>query len=194
MSGFSYSTGRASLTMHVADGQTYQDAALFVNGHQVKGAGANFQGDSVPADAGSSNTYSGGLWDIKTYDVTSDFASGDHSLSVQLGCNNDCLALVVAALSLPVGSTPSPLIWGDNDCSGAINGADGLPVLMDIAHVTSSAIASGNGCPLIGTALGNLVWGDVNCSGGIPRCRIMEPPPLRFLPRRTARCSPQCSI
>ncbi|MGR3311137.1 MAG: Ig-like domain-containing protein [Candidatus Brocadiales bacterium] len=51
-----------------------------------------------------------GLWDIKTYDVTSFLNPGPNTLSLTTGVKNDCLALVVAAVNLPAGAAPNKRI------------------------------------------------------------------------------------
>ncbi len=103
--GINYSSGSASLELHVSDGQTFPDAALVLNGQTLVPAGAVFQGDSVPNGASASST-SGGLWDIKPYDVTSFLTPGPNTITLTTGLNNDCLSLIVAVVNLPAGAAP----------------------------------------------------------------------------------------
>ena len=107
--GINYTSGAAELQLHVADGQTFQDDALILNGNTLAAAGAIFQGDSVPsANNGPANN--GSLWDIKTYSVTSFLSPGANTLTMTTGVSQDFLGLVVAAVLLPPGAAPADAI------------------------------------------------------------------------------------
>jgi hypothetical protein len=113
LSGINYSTGTASLTLHVSDGQrgsgtTYSDDALVLNGKTLVPTSQIFSGDSVP-NGPSATTTNGGLWDIKSYDTTSYLKRGKNTLTLKSGTANDCLSLVVAAIDLPAGAAPPTL-------------------------------------------------------------------------------------
>jgi parallel beta-helix repeat protein len=73
-------------------------------------------------------------------------------------------------------STPSPtptgtaFIWGDNDCSGIVAGADALLDLLYSAGIQTASISSGNAADCTvgqSRAVGPATWGDVDCSGVI---------------------------
>jgi uncharacterized repeat protein (TIGR01451 family) len=103
LGGILYAGGDASIEMHVSDGQAYDDDAVSINGDVLVASGPTFDGNTVP---GPDNGYSGRLWDIKSFDVTSFLTNGLNSLSLTTGQNADCLSLVVAAVDLPAGAAP----------------------------------------------------------------------------------------
>ena len=103
LAGINYSSGTASAQFHVADGQTFPDAALIANATTIAPAGAVFNGLTVP-NAGFNQT----LWDIRDFDVTSLLSPGPNSLNVSTEYVNDCLACTLIALSLPAGAAPPP--------------------------------------------------------------------------------------
>jgi hypothetical protein len=105
LSGITYTSGMASLQLHVVDGQAFLDDALVVNDTTLVPAGPIFQGTSVPsANNGPQND--GSLWDIRTFDVTSRLSPGNNTLTLTTGVNNDALGLVVAIVNLPAGAAP----------------------------------------------------------------------------------------
>lgn len=114
LGGLSYSSGTAIVQMHVSDGQSYEDAALMINGFEVEGRGNVFQGDTVTAaNNGPGNT--GRLWDVLSFDVTALLAAGSNSVDIThayLGrtgrAHGDCVSLVTAVINLPAGSAPPP--------------------------------------------------------------------------------------
>lgn len=106
LSGINYTSGTASMQLHVADGQLWLDAPLILNSVTLDPGPQIFDGLSVPP--GDDNFL--GLWDIKTYDVTSFLIPGPNTLSLTTGVNNDCLALVVAIVNLPAGAAPGKQI------------------------------------------------------------------------------------
>ena len=91
-----YAGGRATLGLHVSDGQTFPDAALWANDTLLAAAGAVFDGNTVPGWPGP--TGNGSLWDIREFDVTDLLADGATSIEVTTGLLSDCLSLVVATL------------------------------------------------------------------------------------------------
>jgi hypothetical protein len=104
--GINYTSGSASMDLHVADGQTFDDTAIVLNGSVTLDAGpAIFQGDTVPNGASAANT-DGGLWDIRSFDVTSALVPGNNDLTLTTGYIDDCLSLIVAAVNLPAGAAP----------------------------------------------------------------------------------------
>jgi hypothetical protein len=110
LSGINYTSGNASIVLHVSDGQTANDAAVILNGTTPLSApGAVFQGVSVPNGASAGQT-NGGLWDIKSYNVTAELTPGPNTLTLTTGVypdHGDCLSLVVAAINLPAGAAPT---------------------------------------------------------------------------------------
>ncbi|MEO8456976.1 MAG: hypothetical protein ABI559_04105 [Chloroflexota bacterium] len=165
MGGFNYSGGAATLTLHVADGQTFDEGRMTVNGDQIKPAGPIFDGDSVPSDASSASTHDGGLWDIVTYNVAGALGGSANDINLKMQKGDDCDSLVAAALSLSVGSVASSPLLGDNDCSGSVTPADGLPVLDFLGGFTPTSTQGD--CPHVGSSFGSGLWGDVDCSGEI---------------------------
>ncbi len=105
--GINYDTGSANMELHVSDGQSFPDDALTLNGTiALAPSGPTFDGDSVPNGPSATST-SGGLWDIKAFDVTSGLAPGDNTLTLTTGLGSDCLSLIVAAVDLPGGAAPN---------------------------------------------------------------------------------------
>jgi len=84
--GIQFVGGAAFMHFHVSDGQTYADAAVFLNDTSLVAAGSIFDGNS------------GTLWDIKTFDVTGFLQPGTNTLTS--GVNVDCLSLVVVAVDV----------------------------------------------------------------------------------------------
>jgi hypothetical protein len=106
LSGVDYSSGTATLQVHVADGQGYGDGGVFVNETQIVAAGPNFQGNSVPPNVGDPipvGSVMGGLWDIKSYDITSVMSVGSNTLRLTSPTDADALSLVVMLVSVPHG-------------------------------------------------------------------------------------------
>ena len=56
---------RVNSQLHVGDGQTFPDGAVFLNGTEILAAGQNFDGNTVPPLLGTSN----GLWDIRSFAI-----------------------------------------------------------------------------------------------------------------------------
>lgn len=109
LNGIDYTSGSASLTLHVSDGQNFgpdDDGTLLLNGSPLASGGI-FQGDSVQSGNGTIPD-NGGLWDIKDFDITSYLSSGLNNVSLSLPGVNDALGLVVAQFNLPVGAAPPP--------------------------------------------------------------------------------------
>jgi len=89
-------SGAGSLDLVVADGQSiFNDDALVLNGSTLVPAGAIFSGDSTPPFT------PGGLWDIKSFDITSFLQSGSNLLHLTSGVNADFLSMVVALANMP---------------------------------------------------------------------------------------------
>lgn len=106
LAGINYAAGAARLQLHVGDGQSFTDDGVIVNGTVVAPAGGVFNGDTVPNGASAAST-AGGLWDIRTFDVTALLTPGPNALTLTSGVAGDCLGLVVAAFDLPAGAAPS---------------------------------------------------------------------------------------
>ncbi len=108
LDGINYTAGDASLDMIVSDGQTFPESALMLNGQTLAPEGEIFDGNTVPnASATSASNSNGGLWDIKSFPVTSYLTAGPNTLHLTTAYSNDCLSLVVAAVNLPAGSAPN---------------------------------------------------------------------------------------
>jgi hypothetical protein len=106
LDGINYTSGSASLDLHVGDGQTFTEAAVVANGTELAAAGAIFQGDTVP-NGPTAGTTGGGLWDIRSFDATSLLAPGPNTIEMTSDYVDDCLSLVVAAVNLPAGAAPN---------------------------------------------------------------------------------------
>ncbi len=108
LAGINYTSGEASLDMIVADGQSFNDDAVSLNGNPIVPAGAVFQGDTVTnQDATSVSDNEGGLWDIRSFSATAALTPGTNTLQLTTGITDDCLSLIVAAVNLPAGSAPN---------------------------------------------------------------------------------------
>jgi hypothetical protein len=105
LAGISYSSGTASAQFHVSDGQSFPDDAIIGNGNEIAPIGPNFEGNSVPNGASAAQT-SGGLWDIKDFNITSLLNPGNNTVNITSGLNSDCLSCVLIALDLPAGAAP----------------------------------------------------------------------------------------
>ncbi|MBI4325401.1 MAG: hypothetical protein HY674_09070, partial [Chloroflexi bacterium] len=98
-----------SLHLHVSDGQTFEDAALILNGATLVPAPVVFSGDSVPIVGGGPGPFgNGGLWDIRTFELSSFLSEGPNPIFLFTGQFDDCFSLVVGILDLPVGATLPP--------------------------------------------------------------------------------------
>ncbi len=112
ISGINYTSDSASLSLHVADGQDdnpnagWDDDDLILNGSVLSSGPDIFMGNSVPNYATHVLT-KGGLWDIKTFDITSYLTPGINNLTLTSGFVSDALGLIVAIVSLPPGAAPS---------------------------------------------------------------------------------------
>jgi hypothetical protein len=109
LSGINYTTGSASLQMHVADGQTFVDDAIVVNASTLVPTGGIFDGATVPsANNGPGNN--GSLWDIRTFPFTSFLVPGPNTFVMTSGAAGDCLSLIVAIVDLPTGAAPNQTV------------------------------------------------------------------------------------
>ena len=107
LGGITYTSGSASLDLIVSDGQSFPEDAVLLNGQTLAPAGSIFDGNTVPnASASSAAGTNGGLWDIKSFPVTSELTPGPNTLHLTTGYTDDCLSLVVASVNLPAGSAP----------------------------------------------------------------------------------------
>ncbi|MBI5050383.1 MAG: DUF3344 domain-containing protein [Nitrospirae bacterium] len=153
LSGINYSSGTASINLHVGDGQLWEDAPLILNTLTLDPGPQIFDGISVPP--GDDNEM--GLWDIKSFDVTSYLSPGLNTLVLTTGDYGDCLSLVVAAIDLPAGAAPGnqnqppdvseaaptiSCIWPPNHKFVdvgivGVTDPDGDPVIITITTITS---------------------------------------------------------
>lgn len=110
--GINYSGGNARIQLHVSDGQAAPEDGLKVNGKILTEAGPNFSGDTVPIGTGccgpATTGSTGGLWDIKNYNLVPFLTTGQNTVTLTTGYQNDCLSLIVALIDLPVGAAPPP--------------------------------------------------------------------------------------
>jgi hypothetical protein len=101
ISGVPYQGGSASLDFVVADGQSFTDDAVLVNGSTLVAGGQVFDGDTGPNYAGNPSGVTGSLWDVESFDLTSFLTTGSNNLHITTGAAGDCLSLVVAAANVP---------------------------------------------------------------------------------------------
>ena len=63
-----------------------------------------FSGDTVPNGAAD---FGGGLWDIRSFDVTAALSPGLNTLSLTMDTSgDDCVSLIAVAIDLPAGAAP----------------------------------------------------------------------------------------
>ncbi len=107
LAGINYASGTANMRLIVSDGQAFSDDALQVNGVTLlPSGGANWEGNTLP-DQGTASVTNGGLWDHRSFDVTSLLSPGPNTLTIQpTAYVNDCLSLIAAIFDLPAGAAP----------------------------------------------------------------------------------------
>jgi len=105
LSGVNYTSGNANLILHVGDGQTWDDDNLYLNGEILASGPEVFDGNTLPNGSSAGNT-NGGLWDIRSFDITSFMSPGVNNFALTTSDYDDCLGLVVAVVDLPAGSAP----------------------------------------------------------------------------------------
>jgi Protein of unknown function (DUF3344) len=140
LAGITYTSGTASMRMIVADGQAFADDEFRINGVTLlPSGGANWEGNTVPDQGTAANT-NGGLWDHRTFDVTSLFTPGPNTLTIQPTTYvNDCLAMVAAIFDLPGGAAP-PTPTGGAPTPGGPAPPAIVPTLSGTALVIMAAI------------------------------------------------------
>lgn len=130
--GFTYNSGSANIQMHVAEGHSGQenwDGVLRINNQELVPWGHHlFDGNSVPP---SNND---GLWDIRTFNISSFLTPGLNTLTLNAGplgvyleYGNDYLSLIVALLDVPTVTAPPitnievPFDFKPNSCPNPFN-------------------------------------------------------------------------
>jgi hypothetical protein len=109
LGGINYIGGPASIVFGVTDGQSFSDPAVLLNAVTLMGAGANFDGVSVPG-AGYVSPSGGNLWDIKSWNLTPFLTPGLNSLALSNTLSyTDCLGLVHIAVDVPAIPEPATL-------------------------------------------------------------------------------------
>ena len=107
VNGVVYVGGVGQLELHVGDGQTFPDGAVFLNGTEILAAGQNFDGNTVPPLLGTSD----GLWDIRSFAIPAGIlALGSNNLTLTSPGLSDCVTVVVIIVSVP--TLPPPVIIG----------------------------------------------------------------------------------
>lgn len=106
--GIQYASGTVNVLLVVSDGQDWNDDELKINGTTYLASGAaSWQGATVP-DQGSAASTDGGLWDQRTFNVTSLMSPGSNTLQIQPTTYlDDQLSLIVVLFDLPVGAAPN---------------------------------------------------------------------------------------
>ncbi len=105
LTGVPGSSSDGSLDLIVSDGQSFNDAAVVINGSTtIAPTGGIFQGASTPAGPGN---FQGDLWDVKSFTLPASLLGGSsNTLNLTAGEDADCLSLVVAVANVPVTSGP----------------------------------------------------------------------------------------
>jgi hypothetical protein len=109
--GINYTSGTANIELHISDGQigaSFADGEIDLNGSSIAPAGQIFSGSSVPNGASAAAT-SGGLWDIKSFNITGALKPGSNTISLTSSYNADCLSMIAAVIDLPAGAAPGTL-------------------------------------------------------------------------------------
>jgi hypothetical protein len=110
MNGIRYLNGTPLLQLHVSDGQTFLDPAMFMNGGSYVPAGPIFQGNTVPsANNGPDNN--GSLWDIRNFSLGLTPGLNNLFLSSGVGSPSDDALSIVVALVLVPANARSPVGW-----------------------------------------------------------------------------------
>ncbi len=110
--GINYAAGTtANLWLGVSDGQNAPDAAVSINGTTLIPFGYNFNGNTVPNGPSASGDR-GGLWDIRSFNISSFLSPGSNTLNLVSLYYDDCLSLIYAIVDQPAsgsggGSLPS---------------------------------------------------------------------------------------
>jgi uncharacterized protein (TIGR03437 family) len=149
LAGINYSGGNANIELHVSDGQAFLDNALIVNGTQTLApTGAIFQGQTVPNGASAAST-NGGLWDIRSFNVTGSLTPGLNTLTLTSGVTSDLLSLIVTLIDLPAGAAPPDPGPLGTDLAVTLSAApnpvlssDTLTYTIGVANVGSSPASS----------------------------------------------------
>lgn len=142
MSGITYSSGSATIELHVSDGQSAIETRTYDDGELVLAQGAGnatlqasgniFAGDTVP-NGGSSNVSNGGLWDIKSYAIPSSLLfSGSNTLTLTSPFVDDRLSLIVSVVHVPH-VLPPPIITSSERPDSRTVGATRRPVTVPAA-------------------------------------------------------------
>lgn len=116
LSGIDYTSGNASLSLSVSDGQDFgfgDDGTFFLNGVALN-TNDIFDGETVPQTTGTSVT-NGALWDIVDFDITSFLTPGLNTLNLTHTGINDALSAIQFSVLLPVGSAPEQPDDDDDD-------------------------------------------------------------------------------
>ncbi|MBM2826085.1 MAG: hypothetical protein HW403_149 [Dehalococcoidia bacterium] len=109
LAGITYTSGTASMQLHVGDGQPYGDDAVILNASTLVPTDFDtvdgvFDGTTAQ-DPNAADPYLR-LWDINSFNITSFLSPGPNTLTMSTGVYSDCLALVVAVIDLPAGAAP----------------------------------------------------------------------------------------
>ncbi|MEP6992908.1 MAG: hypothetical protein ABI968_00205 [Acidobacteriota bacterium] len=105
--GITYAGGPVNMLLVVSDGQAWNDDELKINGSTFLASGElGWQGSTVP-DQGKASTTNGGLWDQRSFDVTSLMSPGLNTLQIQPTTYvDDQVSLIAVLFDLPVGAAP----------------------------------------------------------------------------------------
>ena len=107
LNGVNYTSGTATLRLIVSDGQAFVDNGVALNSTTILASGSNFEGDTLP-DAGTAAVTNGGLWDHRSFNVTSLLTPGNNNLVLtSTAGGSDCLSLIGAIFDLPAGAAPA---------------------------------------------------------------------------------------
>ncbi len=166
MPGIRYRNGTPILQLHIADGQTYPDPAMFMNGNLYVPAGGIFQGNTVPS-ANNGPLNNGNLWDIRNFGLNLTPGINNLSLTTSFpGGTEDALSVVAAIVYVPA-SARSPVGALDNvDADGNVGGwavdPDASAQAINVNFYIDGPVGTGS---FIGTATADLPRAGTNYQG-----------------------------
>ena len=105
--------GNGTLELHVADGQTYPDPAVKINGSTLMAGGSIFQGRTVPGP-NNGPIDNGNLWDIRSWSISPMLDIATQPVNLTHGYDDtggDCVSFVAGVITLAtIPPVPAPTV------------------------------------------------------------------------------------